>query len=83
MEMKIEVFSAGCHLCEETVELVNRLVGSGSEVTILDMKEKAVAERARKMGVRSIPSVAVNGKLAGCCTGDGVSEEVLRATLSV
>lgn len=82
MEMKIEVFSAGCHLCEETVELVNRLAGSGSEVAVLDMKDKTVAERAKHLGVRSIPSVAVNGKLAGCCTGEGVSEEVLRATLS-
>jgi len=25
---KVEVFSAGCQVCEETIELVNRIKGS-------------------------------------------------------
>lgn len=33
----IEVFSAGCQTCKETVELVKRIAGSGREVVVHDM----------------------------------------------
>ena len=67
----IEVFSAGCPVCEETVQLVNRIACPSCEVTVLDMREAAVASRAKSLGVRSVPAVAVDGKLADCCAGRG------------
>jgi glutaredoxin len=76
---KIEVFSAGCGVCEDTVALVNRLACPSCEVTVLDMRKADVAKRARELGVRSVPAVAINGRLAGCCTGRGVDEATLRA----
>jgi glutaredoxin 3 len=75
----IEVFSAGCPVCEETVQLVNRIACPSCEVTVLDMREAAVASRAKSLGVRSVPAVAVDGKLADCCAGRGPSEALLRA----
>jgi glutaredoxin 3 len=75
----VEVFSAGCAVCEETVALVQRLACPSCEVTILDMKDINVAKRAKALGVRSVPAVAVNGKLADCCAGRGVSEDSLKA----
>lgn len=76
---KIEVFSAGCPACEETVALVNRVACTSCEVSVLNMKEPAVAKRAKDLGIRSVPAVAVDGKLADCCVGRGVDEAALRA----
>lgn len=76
---KIEVFSAGCPTCDETIQLVNRIACPSCEVTVLDMNEPAVASRAKSLGIRSVPAVAINGKLADCCAGRGPEEGALRA----
>jgi glutaredoxin 3 len=76
---KVEVFSAGCGVCDEAVELVTRLAGGSCDIQVLDMKDPAVAKRAKKYGVRSVPAIAVDGRLAGCCAGRGPDEESLRA----
>jgi glutaredoxin len=76
---KIEVFSAGCLACEETVRLVNRIACPSCDVTVLDMKEPKVANRARSLGIRSVPAVVIDGKLAECCTGRGPDEATLRS----
>ena len=76
---QIEVFSAGCPVCEETVALVNRIVCSSCEVTVLNTNNSEVAARARSLGIRSIPAVVINGKLADCCAGRGPDESTLRA----
>lgn len=76
---KVEVFSAGCPACQAAIELVNRLACSSCEVTILDMNDIGVAKRARDLGVRSVPAVAINGRLASCCAAGGVEEQALRA----
>ena len=74
----IEVFSAGCPACEPTVELVKRLACPSCEVSVLDMNQPQVAERAKQLGVERVPAVAVDGQLAGCCRTGGPSEEALR-----
>lgn len=76
---QIEVFSAGCPVCEETIALVNRLACSSCEVTVLDTNDSEVAARAKRLGVRSVPAVAINGQLADCCSGRGPDEKTLRA----
>lgn len=76
---KIEIFSAGCSVCEETVQLVTRIACPSCEVTVLDMKEPGVAQRAKGAGVCSIPAVLVDGKLAACCASRGPDEASLRA----
>ena len=77
---KIEVFSAGCAVCEETITLINRIACPSCEVEILDMHEPDVAKKAMRYGIRSVPAVVVNGKLADCCAGRGPDEKQLRAT---
>ncbi len=64
---QIEIFSAGCPVCHDTIDLVNRLACSSCEISVLDMNDKEVAARATELGIRSVPAVAVNGKLADCC----------------
>jgi glutaredoxin len=76
---KIEIFSAGCPACTEVVEMVQRAACPSCDVTVHDMKDIHVAERAKSLGIRSVPSVLIDGKLADCCSGRGVDEQVLRA----
>lgn len=76
---KIEVFSAGCSACDETVQLVQSIACPSCEVSVLDMHDPQVAKRAKGLGIRSVPSVVIDGKLADCCTGRGPDEATLRA----
>jgi len=76
---KVEVFSGGCPVCDETVAEVRRLSCPSCDVTVLDMKDAEIAERAKALGVRSVPAVAIDGKLVECCDGRGPDEAALRA----
>ena len=74
----IEVFSAGCPLCEDAVALVERLACPSCIVEVVDMKDIKGASRARELNIQSVPAVAIDGKLAGCCAGRGIDETALR-----
>jgi len=76
---KVEIFSAGCSVCDETVELVKRISCPSCDVLVLNMNDQKVAQRARSLGIRSVPAVVVDGKLASCCAGRGPNESELRA----
>jgi len=76
---KIEVFSAGCPACQETIDLVNSVACPSCEVSVLDMNQNDVAERAKGLGIRTVPAVVINGKLADCCSNKGPDEATLRA----
>lgn len=76
---KIEIFSAGCPVCDEVVSLVKSVACPSCEIEVLDMLDGAIATRAKQYGVRAVPAVVINGKLADCCAGTGVSEASLRA----
>jgi len=74
----IEIFSAGCSVCDETIQLVNQLACPSCEISVLDIKDKDVAKRARSLGVNSVPVVAIDGGLAACCAGRGVDQDTLK-----
>jgi hypothetical protein len=77
MARKIEVFSAGCTTCEETIEAIRR-ESSAAEIVVHDMKDIQVVRRAKELGVRSVPAVVIDGELAPCCSGRGVDIQVLK-----
>jgi hypothetical protein len=76
---RIEIFSAGCATCNEAIEAVNREAGSSDEVIVHQMTDSRVVARARELGIRSVPAVVIDGKLASCCAGRGVDIQVLKA----
>jgi glutaredoxin 3 len=76
---KIELFSAGCAACTEVIDMVQRAACPSCEVTVHDMQDIKVARRAKSLGIRSVPAVVIDGKLADCCSGRGVDEQSLRA----
>ena len=78
---KVEVFSAGCALCEEVIDLVRREAGSSTEVIVRKMIDARVLARAEALGIRSILAVVIDGKVASCCTPRGVDLQVLKNEL--
>ena len=79
MTRKIEIFSAGCPACDDTVAMIKQTACDSCEVTVLDMHKPDVAKRAKTLGIRSVPAVAINGQLAGCCSGRGPDAVTLQA----
>lgn len=75
----IEIFSAGCPVCEDTIRLVNELACPSCQITVLDTRDAAVAKRAKALGIRSVPAVVIDGKLASCCEGRGPDAATLKA----
>ena len=76
---KIEIFSAGCPACDETIQTVNAIACPSCEIEVLDMRQDDVAAKAKEYGIRSVPAVVIDGKLADCCTGRGVDAKILKA----
>ncbi len=76
---KIEVFSAGCAICKETLDLVTEIACLSCDVSVLDMQDPIVAVRARTLGIRSVPAVVIDGQLADCCKGRSPDEASLKA----
>lgn len=76
---KIEIFSAGCAVCSEAVEAVKKEACSSCEIIVHDMSDLQVVKRAKDLGVRSVPAVMIDGKLASCCSNGGIDMDVLRS----
>ncbi|MEK6690429.1 MAG: thioredoxin family protein [Nitrospirota bacterium] len=76
---KIEIFSAGCPVCDGTVDEIRKASCQSCDVDVLNMNEPMVAARAKALGIRSVPAVVIDGKLADCCTGRGVDIKILQA----
>lgn len=76
---KIEIFSAGCSLCEGVVKQVRDAACKSCDIQVLDMNAPDTQQRAAELGIGSVPAVVIDGKLANCCTGRGVDLNVLRS----
>ena len=74
----VELFTAGCPVCDASVDLVREIACPSCKVTVRDMHEPGAAERARELGIRSLPAVVIDGILADCCAGRGPDEATLR-----
>ena len=76
---KVEVFTAGCALCDDAAQLVLSLACPSCSVEVLDMKDESVQKKAREYGITSVPAVAVNGTLADCCRRGAIDTDTLRS----
>lgn len=75
---QVEVFTAGCPVCEPTVKLVEELACSSCEVTVYDLSKEG-AEKVQEYGIKTVPAVVVDGRLAACCETRGPDKEQLLA----
>ncbi|MCL4476117.1 MAG: thioredoxin family protein [Nitrospirae bacterium] len=74
---KVEVFTGGCPLCDETVQLVKELSCPSCDVTVYNLKEKGM-DKAKQYGVNSVPTVVVDGKILNCCARKGPTRADLK-----
>ena len=73
---QIELFIAGCPVCEPAEALVNEMACPDCEVTIHNLQESG-AEQAAEYGLRTIPAVVVDSRLVSCCDTPGPTRETL------
>lgn len=68
----VEIFSAGCPLCDDTVKLVRELACDNCEIQVYDLREgygtNEGQAKVTQYGIQRVPTVVVNGKLAQCCS---------------
>jgi len=75
----IEIFGAGCPICEDLIAQIRDEACPSCSITVHDMHDAKVARRARSLGVKSVPAVVIDGVLADGCAGRGVDMETLRS----
>jgi len=79
----VEVFTAGCPVCDDAVRLVKSLVCPSCDLKIYDLREGCATnecrEKATHYGITAIPAVAVNGVLLDCCRREPITADRLRA----
>ncbi len=79
----VEVFTAGCPVCQPTVDLVNELACDSCEVTVYDLNKGCdtmeCREKAEKYGITKLPAIAVNGSLLDCCKTGSITKDALIA----
>jgi glutaredoxin 3 len=77
---RVEIFSGGCALCEEVIDVVRQEAGSSFEVIVRNMMDARALARAEELGIRSVPAVVIDGKLASNA-GGGVDIQALKSEL--
>lgn len=75
---QVEVFTAGCPVCEPTVQLVQEMACPNCEVTVYDLRKEG-AEKVQEYEIKTVPAVVVDGRLAACCKTSGPNREQLQA----
>lgn len=78
-QRQVDIYGAGCALCDAAVKRVREMAGPSCTITVMDMKDPAIAARAAGLGIRAVPAVVIDGKLADCCSAGGPDESALRA----
>lgn len=81
MKRQIEIFTAGCLVCEPVVTLVKETACENCEITIYNLSEqcesKICVSKMKEYGVERLPAIAVNEKLIGCCKNVSITKNDL------
>jgi glutaredoxin 3 len=76
---KVEVFTAGCPVCIDLVDLVKATACPHCELTIYNLGQGQGVEEAKNYGITAVPAVVVEGKLLDCCKRAHVTKHDLEA----
>lgn len=80
---KVEVFTAGCPVCDPAVKMVRELACPSCDIHVHDLNKGCETDECRveaeKYGLKTVPAVMVNGKVISCCDNEGLQEDELRA----
>lgn len=75
---RVEVFTAGCPVCEPAVRLVEETACPDCEVTVYNLNEEG-ADKAVSYDLKTVPAVVVSGNIVSCCDNRGPNVEELQA----
>lgn len=80
---KVEIFTAGCPVCEPVVDLVKKTACDSCEVIVYDLNKGCdtmeCREKSEKYGITRLPAVAVDSQLLDCCKKGTITKESLEA----
>lgn len=81
MEKKrnIEVFTAGCPVCQGVVDMVKELSCENCDVKFYNLNENEGVAEAKAYGLTAVPAVAIDGNLLECCKRRPITKENLQA----
>ncbi len=78
---QIEIFTAGCPVCEPVVQLVKDTACENCEITIHNLKDQCESKicltKMEEYRVKRLPAIAVDGKLLGCCENNEITKKDL------
>lgn len=79
---KVEVFTAGCTVCDPTVKMVQELACLSCDIHIHDLNKGCETDEcrveAKKYGLRTVPAVVVGGNILSCCSNQGSNRDTLK-----
>jgi predicted DsbA family dithiol-disulfide isomerase len=61
---KIEIFTAGCSLCRETVTAVKQAVVSCDCDVVEHNISTQISREAQRYGVKAVPTIVIEGQIA-------------------
>lgn len=74
---QVEVFTAGCAVCDPAVQLVQAAACPDCEVVVYNLHEEG-SDKAQEYGLKTVPAVVIDGVICNCCDSKGVNEADLR-----
>ncbi len=81
MKRQVEIFTAGCPVCEPIVASVKEATCENCEIIIHNVSEQCESEicisKMEKYQVKRLPAVAVNGELIDCCKNVEITKDDL------
>jgi len=77
MKKQVEIFTAGCPVCEPVVQLVKDTAGTHCDISIHNLSEDPNEAIRKKYSLTRLPAVAVDGKLLDCCKKIAITKEDL------
>ena len=71
MKRQVEIFTAGCPVCEPVVQMVKETACENCEITIHNLstqcESKICVTKMEAYGIKRLPAIVVDGQLLGCC----------------
>lgn len=81
MKSIIEIFTAGCPVCDPVVRLVKEAATKNYDLIVYDLvkqgNEKSCTDKIRQYRINRIPSIVVNGKLLACCNNKITRQDLI------
>jgi hypothetical protein len=81
MKRTVEIFTAGCPVCNPVIELVKETACENCEIIVYDLvkqcEEKVCIIKMKEYEIIKLPSVVINGELLNCCKGTQITREDL------